>query len=149
MILSNTITSAAVQGTTVSAPADDNPVLGYSAVGTGKNWVATPGLANAAINAVATPASSGTSTFDWSVGGIVTWTPYGGTCTVAFANASLGQLIAVVATAATSASITWPSGITWLTGSGGAAPALTSKSALIFFICTGLNTYVGGYVVQS
>ena len=39
MILSNTVASAAVQGVTVNAAADDNPVLGFSAVGNGRNWV--------------------------------------------------------------------------------------------------------------
>ena len=70
MILANTTTSPAVGNlSAVAAAADDNPILGFSAVGNGRNWVASPGLCNGAINAMGTLAT-GTTYFDWTSYGI-------------------------------------------------------------------------------
>ena len=141
MILSGTVTSPAVQGVTVQDPADQSAPSGFGVVANGMRWVATPGP-NFAIATPATPASSGTSIFDWTQASYFIWTPYGGSCTVSFTNAagvltpSLGQMILVHVPHAGSASVTWPSTITWLTGSGGAAPALTAKDCVIAFVCT-------------
>src|SRR5271166_1565055 len=122
MILSNTITSAAVQGATVQAAADVNPVLGFSAVGNGRNWVATPGVFNGALNAMGTLVT-GTTYFDWTSYGIFTLTCYGGSMTFSFYQTSataapytpsVGQTIMMIITGTGSAAVTWPSTVTWV-----------------------------------
>jgi len=143
MILSNTVaTSVVLNGATVTAntPADEAAPRGFMPASTGQSWVALPGPTVAAV-AVATPASAGTATFDWSQGSYFTWTPYGGSCTVAFTNVSVGQVIFIRTTAAGSASVTLPSTITWYTGSGGAAPSFASKASIVMLVCTGVGTY--------
>jgi len=159
MILSNTVTSAAVQGNTVSAAADDNPILGFGAVGNGRNWVGSPGAFNAAISALGTLVT-GTNIIDWTTAGYFTSTAYGGAFTLSFTNASnvltpsLGQTIVLVITGAGSASATWPSTISWVgvgaSGSGvHAAPTLTSVTTIVYLTCTGVGaspTYTGLYV---
>jgi hypothetical protein len=143
MILANTVaTTVTLNGvaSTVNTPADQMAPRGFGASSNGSDWVALPGPTVAAV-AVATPASAGTATFDWSLGGYFTWTPYGGSCTVAFTNVTIGQIIFIRTTHATSAAVTLPTTFTWYTGSGGAAPAFTTKDSIIMVICTGANTY--------
>ena len=72
MILSNTLTSAAVQGTAVQAAADDNPVLGFGVVGNGRNWISTPGFANSAVLAAGTLGIGATLNIDWTQVGYAT-----------------------------------------------------------------------------
>jgi hypothetical protein len=151
MILSNALSSSVTLNgatSTVNTPADILAPLGYTVVSNGESWVGRPGP-NSVINAVATPASSGTSTFDWSQGSYFTWTPYGGSCTLAFANAQVGQVVLARITAAGSASVTWPTTTTWYTGSSGTAPTVSSKSCVVAFVCTGLNTYDAWLVAQQ
>ena len=162
MILSNTITSQGVAGGTgVPAAADDNPVLGFSAVGNGRNWVGTPGCFNGAINAMGTLAT-GTTYFDWTSYGIFSLTCYGGAMTFSFnasstatvASPSLGQTILLVITGAGSAAITWPATVSWIglgtTGSGvHAAPTVTSVTTYVLLTCTAVGsspTYTGMYI---
>jgi len=168
MILANTVTSAGVAGGAgVPAAADDNPILGYGAVGTGRNWVATPGCFNGALSALGTLAT-GTTNLDWTQAGIFTFTCYGGTMTLQFATTatsalaaasqilspSIGQTIMLVITGAGSAAITWPSTISWVgvgTATDGVhtAPTVTSVTTVVYLTCTGVGsapTYVGFYV---
>jgi hypothetical protein len=174
MILSNTLTSAAVQGTTVQAAADDNPVLGYGVVGQGRNWVSTPGLANAAISALGTLNLTGN--IDWSAAGYFSFTctasaalvlTFATTATATLAAASqinsfsLGQVIKIRITSAsgTAGTIAWPSTVTWagtLTAGGGthAAPLPVTGSVLIdvTLVCTGVGsapTFDGTYVTAA
>ena len=167
MILSNTVTSAAVAGTTVQAAADDNPILGFSAVGNGRNWVGTPGVMNGAVNNLGTLAT-GTTNIDWTAAGIYTLTCYGGAMTFQFATTataslaaasqvlspSLGQTIMLIITGAGSAAITWPTTISWVgEGTSGAgvhtAPTVTSVTTVVYLTCTAVGsapTYLGLYI---
>ncbi len=174
MILANTVASAAVQGVTVQAAADDNPVLGYGVVGTGRNWVSTPGLANAAISALGVVGA--TANIDWSVAGYFSFTTtastnltltFATTATAALAAASqiasfsLGQMIKIriTSSAATIDTITWPSTIAWigmLTGTSGssqAAPVLIASKLLdVTLVCTGVGsapTFDGTYMTGT
>ena len=161
MILSNTVSSSVVLNgatSTVSTPADESAPAGFMPSSNGKSWVALPGPAMAVV-AVATPASSGTSYFDWTLGSYFVWTPYGGTCTVSFLNAaggtatpSVGQMILIKFLHAGSASVTLPSTISWLSGSSGAAPTFTSKDCVVAFVCTATGsapTYDAWTVAQQ
>jgi hypothetical protein len=151
MILSNTLSSSVVLNgatSTVSTPADTLAPLGFAVVSNGESWVGRPGP-NSVINAVATPGSGGTSTFDWSQGSYFTWTPYGGACTLAFTNAQVGQEVILRITAASSANPTWPTTLTWYTGSSGTAPTITTKSCIVKFVCTGASTYDAWLVAQQ
>ncbi len=167
MILSNTVTSAAVQGNTVSAAADDNPVLGFSGVGNGRNWVATPGSFNAALQTItAASGAVAANNIDWTTGGLFTINQYGGAFTVAFwttgtyANASgsqvlsaqLGQTIILYIPATGSAAITWPSTITWFGSSGSAsAPTTTTNATIVYLTCMAVGsapTFLGMYVTN-
>jgi len=157
MILSNTVASAAVQGVTVNAAADDNPVLGFSAVGNGRNWVTTPGLANAAINPLGTLTNGAAVNFDWSAYGYFTLTlPSGGTnaatfattATAALAAASqvnsfqLGQLIKLRITGG-GGTITFPGTITWVAQGVAATTAPTWTGSLVtdvYLICTAVGS---------
>ena len=95
MILSNTVASAAVQGVTVNAAADDNPVLGFGPrqrpqLG-GNPWV----LSTAAIAALGTPVASTTVNIDWTAGGYFSLTfPTSGTNVIQFATTATGALAA-------------------------------------------------------
>ena len=162
MILANTTTSPAVGNlSAVAAAADDNPILGFSAVGNGRSWVGTPGVMNGAINAMGTLAT-GTTYFDWTSYGIFSLTCYGGAMTFSFnasstatvASPSLGQTILLVITGAGSAAITWPSTISWIgVGTSGAgvhaAPTVTSVTTYVLLTCTATGsapTYTGLYI---
>ncbi len=167
MILSNTTTSAAVQGTTVPVPADDNPILGFGVVGTGKNWVGTPGP-NAAIQALGTLTTA--VNLDWTVASYFTWTSttssnetvtFGLTGATSTASYSLGQIIKcrVTASGSTQATITWPSTVSWngiLTGTSGSsqsAPVLVASKFLdVTLICTNAGsspTFDGTYTTGT
>ena len=173
MILSNTVTSAAVAGATVQAAADDNPVQGYGAVGNGRNWVATPGLANAAINALGTITTVGPN-LDWSAYGYFTWTStasdnetitfYTTASNTAGTNLpsySLGQMIKcrITSSASTVATLTWPATVTWigmLTGTSGSsqvAPVLVASKLLdVTLVCTAVGsapTFDGTYMTGT
>ena len=160
MILSNTVASAAVQGVTVNAAVDDNPVLGFSTVGNGRNWVGTPGSFNAAIAALGTPVASATINIDWTAGGYFTLTfPTSGTNVIQFATTatsalaaaaqvasfSLGQTIIIqwLGNASGVTNPTWPSNvtITWVgAGSAGPPTATTAQTTLIYLTCTGVGS---------
>jgi hypothetical protein len=179
MILGNTITSQAVgaSAVTVLSAADDNPVQGYGAVGNGQQWVGTPGLANAAINAMGTVTTA--ANLDWSAYGYFTLTTTAST-NVAFtfyttasntagtnlASYSLGQQIRIriLAGAATVSVLSWPSTITWVgmkTGTGGSsqvaagasgAPLVANKLADIVLTCTSTGsspTFDGIYMIGT
>ena len=159
MILSNTLTSAAVQGTTVQAAADDNPVLGFSAVGNGRNWVSTPSP-NYVISALGVLGATGN--IDWSAAGYYSFTTTSGTnltltfattATAALAAASqvnsfsLGQAIKVRITGAGTPTITWPSTVTWVgtldstSGSSSSAPVVVSGKVIdVTLVCTGVGS---------
>ena len=151
MILSNTVaTSVTLNGatSTVNTPADEQAPPGFSPGSNGQSWIGLPSPTMALV----TPApggSSGTCTLDWSLGGYFNWVPYNGTTTLAFANAMIGQMILVKTTAEGSLSLTWPTTLTWYTGSSGTAPTLTSKPAIIAFVCTGVGTYDAWLVAQQ
>ena len=160
MILANTVTSAAVQGVTVPAAADDNPLLGSGVVGTGRNWVSTPGLANATISALGVLGATGN--IDWSAAGYFSFTTTSGTnltltfattATAALAAASqigsfsLGQMIKIRVTGAGTPTITWPSTVTWvgIVSGGGATSAaapvvVNSKQIDVALVCTGVGS---------
>ena len=160
MILANTVASAAVQGVTVQAAADDNPILGSGVVGTGRNWVSTPGLANATISALGVLGATGN--IDWSAAGYFSFTTTSGTnltltfattATAALAAASqidsfsLGQMIKIRVTGAGTPTITWPSTVTWLgtldstSGSSSSAPVVVSGKLIdITLVCTGVGS---------
>jgi len=92
-----------------------------------------------------------TVTFDLSQGNLQKVT-LGGNRTLAVSNVSTGQcfIIKLIQDATGSRTVTWWSGITWIT-SGGTAPTLQTAAGKIDtlgFICTGTNTY-DGYVVGS
>jgi len=151
MILSNTLASSVVLNgatSTVNTPADTLAPQGFGVVSNGENWVGRPGP-NTVFNAANTPASGGTTTLDWSQGSYFTWTPYGGSCTLAISNAIVGQIVLVRITAAGSASVTWPSTTTWYTGSSGAAPTVSSKSCVVLFVCTAVGTYDAMTIAQQ
>ena len=167
MILSNTITSQGVAGGTgVPAAADDNPVLGFSAVGNGRNWVATPGSFNAALQTItAASGAVAANNIDWTTGGFFTVTQYAGAFTIAFwttatyanasgsqvLSASLGQTIAIYIPATGSAAITWPSTITWMGSGSASAPTTTTNATLIYLTCTAVGaspTYIGFYLTN-
>jgi hypothetical protein len=172
MILGNVLSSSPVQGVTVSASADDNPLLGYGAVGNGRQWVSTPGLGNAAINAMGTVTTA--VNLDWSAYGYFTWTSTASSNeTVTFyttasntagtnlASYSLGQMIKIRITSsgATVATVTWPATVTWIgmqTGTSGSsvvAPVLVaSKQTDITLICTATGsapTFDGTYMTGT
>ncbi len=129
MILANTVPSQAVgpSGSTYTAQssADDNPILGYGAVGNGRNWVSTPGSFNAAILAAGTLATGVTLNVDWTQVGYATVTLFtSGTNVLTFytaasivaganpanvASFSLGQTLHLRITGA-GATLTWPAG---------------------------------------
>jgi hypothetical protein len=145
MILSNTVASSVVLNgatSTVSTPADESAPAGFMPSSNGKSWVALPGPAMSVV-AIATPGSGGTSYFDWTLGSYFVWTPYGGSCTISFLSAaggaltpSVGQIIIIKFLHAASASVTWPTTISWLSGSSGAAPTFATKDAVVAFVCT-------------
>ena len=137
MILSNTVPGVAVQGNTVPAAADDNPILGYSGVGNGRNWIATPGSFNAAIVPItAVTGAAAANNLDWTLGGFFNVTQYGGAYTLSFwttatyanptgsqvLSAQVGQTIAIYLPAVGSAAITWPSTITWIGSASASGP---------------------------
>jgi|SRR5271157_2010058 len=169
MILANTVTSSAVQGVTVPAAADDNPLQGFSAVGTGSNWVGTPGSFNAALSALGTPTAGTVVNLDWTAAGLFTMTmPSSGTSTFQFATTataalaaakqvasfSLGQTIQIVITGTGGVTVAWPTTISWVgvgTATDGvhAAPTLTSVTTVIYLTCTGVGTsptFIGFYI---
>ena len=161
MILSNTVSTTTTlnnASSTVSSPADVSAPAGFMPASNGESWVALPGPAMAVVS-VATPGSSGTSYFDWTLGGYFVWTPYGGSCTVSFLNKSGGTLTPIVGQMslikflhAGSASVTLPSTISWLSGSSGAAPTFTSKDCVVAFVCTATGsapTYDAWTVAQQ
>ncbi len=177
MILANTVPSQAVgpSGSTFTAQsaADDNPVLGYGAVGNGRNWVSTPGLANASISALGVLGATGN--IDWSAAGYFSFTTtastaltltFATTATAALAAASqvnsfsLGQMIRIRITGGgTASTITWPSTIAWigmLTGTSGSSQAapvwVTTKLLDITLVCTGVGsapTFDGVYMTGT
>ncbi len=152
----------------MQAAADDNPLLGFGAVGNGRNWVGTPGSFNAAIVAItAASGSNVANNIDWTQGGLFNVTQYGGAYTITFATTataslaaasqvlspSVGQTIAIYLPAVGSAAITWPTTITWfgigVSGSCVAtAPTTTTNATLIYITCltTGSSpTYLAFY----
>ncbi len=150
MILSNTVTSAPVQGATVQAAADDNPILGFSGVGNGRQWIANPGSFNAAIVPItAVTGAAAANNLDATLGGLFTVTQYGGAYTLSlwttgtYANASgsqvlsmqPGQTIAIYLPAVGSAAITWPSTITWIGSASASAPTTTTNATLVYLTC--------------
>ncbi len=158
MILANTVASAPVQGVSVQAAADDNPILGYGVVGAGRNWVSTPGLANAAINALGTLVANAAVNFDWSAYGYFTVTlpntgtnaaTFATTATAALAAASqvnsfqLGQLIKLRITGGGGGTITFPGTITWVAQGVAATTAPTWTGSLVtdvYLICTAVGS---------
>ena len=151
MILTNTVASSVVLNgatSTVNTPADEAAPLGFMPGSNGQSWVALPGPAMA-IQALGALTIAG-ATLDWSKYAYYTFTAYGGSFTLAFSNVTIGQMIRIRITAATSASCTWPSTVTWVgTAHGGAgsasAPVLTTYDNDVTIICTGLNTYDGTF----
>jgi len=126
MILANTVASQAVGPSgstfTAQAAADDNPILGFGAVGNGRNWVSTPGSFNAACLFAGTLATGVTLNVDWTAIGYASVTLFtSGTNVLTFYTAasipsganlpsfSLGQTLHLRITGA-GASLTWPSG---------------------------------------
>jgi hypothetical protein len=166
MIISNTVASAAAaQGAgTVNAPADDTPTLGFGVVGNGQQWVATPGP-NYAISALGTAVATATSSLlvDWRTASYFTCTAFTSGWTITFTDASsvftpvLGQNIKIKITHASGSTPVWPltggsPQITWLVGSGGAAPTTTGKDCVVDLVCTGVGsspTFDGWYVIQT
>ncbi len=74
-----------------------------------------------------------------------------GSCTFAVSNATTGQDFKIRIAITGSFTITWFSGITWITGSGAAAPTLPTTNGsviVVMFECTGTNTY-DGYLVGT
>ncbi len=166
IILANTIASAPVQGVSVQAAADDNPILGSGVVGTGRNWVSTAGVANAVLAALDTPTAGATINLDWTAAGLFTVTmPSSGTSTFQFAttataasaaasqvlSAALGQLILVQITGTSGVTVAWPTTITWIGAASAAAPTLTGNTTLIWLICTGVGSapsFTGFYLTS-
>jgi hypothetical protein len=156
MILANTVTSPSVGGVTVSGPADISPGVGQGVVGNGRQWISTPGLANATIVALGVVGS--TANIDWSLGGYFSLTTtastnltltFGTTGALTTASYDLGQHIRIRITAggATVSTVTWPATIAWvgnLTSTGGtsqSAPVLVAnKLCDVVLTCTGIGT---------
>ncbi len=146
MILANTVTSAAVQGATVPAAADDNPLLGLGVVGTGRNWVSTPSP-NYVLSAIGTVTTA--VNIDWTAAGYFTLTLTAtDTCVMTFGigsssgslSASLGQSIKIAITGASTAAITWPSTITWIGSGSASAPTVTGNVTVVELVCTGVGS---------
>ena len=151
MILTNTVTqSVTLNGTATSAtvPADEAAPLGYMPGSNGQSWVALPGPIMA-IQALGALTIAG-ATLDWSKYAYYSFTAYGGAFTLAFSNVTIGQMIRIRITHATSAACTWPSTIAWVgTAHGGAgaavAPVQTTYDSDVTIICTGPDTYDGTF----
>ncbi len=162
MIVSGTVTSPAVQGVTVQDPADTSPSTGMGVTGANGKWVLDPGqsFVISALGTVTTAAN-----LDWTQAGYFSLTLTGSdTCVVTFGtgsstgalSASLGQMIKIRLTGASSAAVTWPSTITWvglLTGTSGAsasAPTVSAANVIdITLVCTATGsapTYDGTYI---
>jgi hypothetical protein len=134
----STLVGNAAQGltkVTSQVPADSNPLRGFSAVGTGAAWAATPGP-NFSFKALGTVTT--TTTVDWSLASYFTLTlTAANTCVLTHKNFSVGQLIRVKIGSAGTSAITWTTGTTtWLTGSSGAAPTTTTYDCVAILICT-------------
>jgi hypothetical protein len=155
MILSNTVpTSVVLNGatSTVNGPADQLAPRGFMPASNGTDWVAIPGpaVATAALGtAVATATSS--LLVDWTTASFFTCTAYGGGWTLTFTNAagvltpSVGQLILINITHASSSAPVWPATVTWITA-GAAAPSATTNDMVVAILCTGTGsapTYIG------
>lgn len=140
------------------------PIAGITGLGTGVGtWLATPSSANLAaaitdetgtgklvfaskptfIGTVQTIAALGALAIDGSTGSYFTKTIATGS-TFTQSNFSTGQMFVVKVSGAFT--ITWFSGITWLT-SGATAPAQTALTSY-GFVCTGSNTF-DGYLVGT
>ena len=112
MIISGTVTSAPVQGTTVQTPADENPPTGFVPVGSGSQWVAKPGGVGALVATVTVTNSlnvdfSTASIFQYNIGAAnQTFLPF-------FINQTIGQTVRLIITqpaASVQAQVLWPAG---------------------------------------
>ena len=152
MIVTGTVTSPPVQGATVPEPVDNSPPNGFGVVGQNSKWVATPSP-NFALVAAGTVTTA--LNIDWTQAGLTTVTLTAATtCVVTFGlggstgalSAQLGQVIRVRFVGASTASITWPSTVTWL---GASAPTYTSTTPVVVELtCTGTGsapTFDGNY----
>ncbi|HMF38310.1 MAG TPA: hypothetical protein VKF17_16825 [Isosphaeraceae bacterium] len=155
MILKNTVTSAAVQGATVSAPADEAAPVGFGVVTDGMGWLATPGP-NYSIKANGVFGATGN--IDWSAASYHTLTTTGTTnltltfYTTAAVAASLttpsytlGQQIKIRITGTGSLTLNWPSTITWVgnvtAGTGSAsAPVIGAYQIDVTLVCTAVGS---------
>lgn len=151
MILTNTVASSVVLNgatSTVNTPADEAAPLGFMPGSNGQSWIALPGPIMA-IQAIGALTIAG-ATLDWSKYAYYSFTAYGGAFTLAFSNVTIGQMIRIRITAATSADCTWPSTIAWVgTAHGGAGaavkPVQTTYASDVTIVCTGQDTYDGTF----
>ena len=152
MIVSGTVANAPVQGVLVQDPADTSPPTGMGVAGYNGKWVLNPGE-----SFVVNPAGTVTTALniDWTQAGLTTLTLTAATtCVITFGLGSssgansfqLGQIIRVRFVGASTASITWPSTITWL---GATAPTYTGTTPVVVELtCTGTGsapTFDGNY----
>ncbi|MGO9384208.1 MAG: hypothetical protein ACLP4W_19485 [Mycobacterium sp.] len=159
MILSNTLTSATVQGTAVQAAADDNPVLGFGVVGNGRNWISTPGFANSAVLAAGTLGVGATLNIDWTQVGYATLTlAASGTNVITFATTATASLAAASQVASFQlgqtlhlritgggAAVTWPTGtFSYVTASVALSTTNLTMTGTttwdMFITCTGVGS---------
>ena len=149
-IVSGTVTSAPVQGVSVQAAADENPPNAFGIVGKNGNWVLSPGP-NAAISNLGTAVATATASLvvDWTTASFFTCTAYGGGWTITFKNAAgiftptVGQIIFISCTAASSSVPVFPATITWITA---ATPTAATNSQVWMIICTNAGsspTFIG------
>ncbi len=172
MILRGLTASPPVQGVTVQDPIDQGSPVGFSAVGAGGWWTASPSP-NFAVSALGVVGA--TANIDWSAAGYFSFTTtpstaltitFATTATAALAAAaqvnsfSLGQTIRIRITGGgTSAAITWPATVAWigmLTGTGGSSQSapvwVTTKLLDVVLTCTGTGsapTFDGIYMTGT
>ncbi len=148
------VPGGAVMGQLITPNTPGGDTLPFSPTGavptaTGSGWQMSlpPNFQVQALGTLAT----GTTTLNCGVANYFTLTAYGGSFTLALANAYVGQMIAVQITGAGSAAATWPSTMTWIGSGSAAAPTLTANTTLVFLIVTALGaspTYTGFYLTN-
>jgi hypothetical protein len=142
MQLSGTVTTAAVQGVTTTAPADVAYTQGFSPVGAGTSWALQPDGVTAIATLPTTTSGAHTPNVDWSTAGIFLIT-FGNNSTFTFSNVTVGQTITIVITQNATGSMTgtFPAGCVFV---GGSKTLSTAASAIdtVEITCTAVGTYL-------
>jgi hypothetical protein len=121
-ILGGVVTSAPVQGVSVSGPADENPPTGAGIMGLNGKWVIDPGE-SFVIQAFGTLGISAGVNLDWTQAGYFSFTlAASGTTAITFGTGSAtgvnsptaGQFIKVRLIGGGGGNVTWPATINWL-----------------------------------